>query len=586
MTTAPDVNALFARAEAAYAARRYDAARADLTQVLRIVGEHAAVLHLLALVEAGAGQTADAGDLFARALAVAPRDPQINNNFANLLDAAGLFALALTHYDFALAAAPEFHDARLNRATTRQKAGDLDGAMSDLTQVLQAQPDNITALAARGAVRRLRGERDGAAADFGAAATLAPDSALALHGAARVAAESNDDRAVELYRRAHAASPGDREVVLGYAEALEAAGEDGGIDLLSQATTADPSWIAGHDSLARMRSEAGEDFAPGYAAAVAARPSDRALHLAYWRCLSRAGRHPAALAAFDEAGLAPDADVQLFEAVLASEAGLLERADRALATLGDSSDAALVRGRLALRRGDAELAARVLEPVARGDLGLVTAWAHLGLAWRLAGDARAAWLNDQPELYGTQELPLSASELARLADVLRGLHRTRAHPIGQSLRGGTQTRGRLFDRKEPEIAALRDALAAAVTAHAASLPARDDGHPLLRHRDRPFAFDGSWSVRLNGGGFHINHIHPEGMLSSACYISLPDVGGDDRPGWLEIGAPPVELGLDLAPLAVIRPQPGRLALFPSYMFHGTRPFPAGERLTVAFDLTL
>lgn len=28
----------------------------------------------------------------------------------------------------------------------------------------------------------------------------------------------------------------------------------------------------------------------------------------------------------------------------------------------------------------------------------------------------------------------------------------------------------------------------------------------------------------------------------------------------------------------------RLVLFPSYMFHGTRPFGKGERLTVAFDV--
>lgn len=580
---APDVNALFSRAETAYAAGRNDAARADLAIVLRSIGEHPAVLHLLALVEAAAGRVPEAGAAFVRALSVAPNDPQINNNFANLLDSAGQFAPALRHYDHALAQSPGFTAARLNRATTRQKAGDLTGALSDLDAVLRVEPANTRALEARGAVRRLRGERDEAAADFGRAVELAPDRTLALHGAARLASERNDDSAVELYRRAYAAAPGDREIVLGYAEALEAAGEDGGIDLLVAATAAEPGWIAGHDSLARMRSEAGEDFAHGYAAAVASRPGDRALALAYWRCLARGSRHEQALAALDASGLPPDRELRLFEAVLASEAGDAQRANLAFAALGDDAEANLARGRHALRQGDPARAAALLEPVARSDSGLVTAWAHLGLAWRLTGDDRAAWLNDQPGLHGTQDLPVSAAELGRLADVLRGLHRTRAHPIGQSLRGGTQTRGRLFDRAEPEIGSLREMLLGAVAAHTAGLPPRDDTHPLLRYRDRPFGFDGSWSVRLNGGGFHINHIHPEGVLSSACYIALPDVTGGDRPGWLEVGAPPVELGLDLAPLATIEPRPGRLALFPSYMFHGTRPFPAGERLTVAFD---
>ena len=35
----------------------------------------------------------------------------------------------------------------------------------------------------------------------------------------------------------------------------------------------------------------------------------------------------------------------------------------------------------------------------------------------------------------------------------------------------------------------------------------------------------------------------------------------------------------------LQPQPGRLALFPSYQWHGVEPFPGhGERMTVAFDV--
>ena len=45
-----------------------------------------------------------------------------------------------------------------------------------------------------------------------------------------------------------------------------------------------------------------------------------------------------------------------------------------------------------------------------------------------------------------------------------------------------------------------------------------------------------------------------------------------------------ELGLDLPPIRLIEPKPGRLVLFPSTMWHGTVPFAAGERLTVAFDV--
>jgi hypothetical protein len=78
-------------------------------------------------------------------------------------------------------------------------------------------------------------------------------------------------------------------------------------------------------------------------------------------------------------------------------------------------------------------------------------------------------------------------------------------------------------------------------------------------------------------------VHPRGWISSALYISLPD-RLDQGEGALALGEPPPELGVDLQPTGVIAPKVGHLALFPSWMWHATRPFTNGERLTVAFDV--
>jgi hypothetical protein len=275
------------------------------------------------------------------------------------------------------------------------------------------------------------------------------------------------------------------------------------------------------------------------------------------------------------------------EASLAGEAGdpgagvaLLER------LAGDHPDLLFARGRLLLQCGEPEAAAGPLQSLAERDPSAIAGWAHLDLCWRLLGDDRHQWLSGQPGLHGARDIGLDAAELARLGELLRGLHRTRAHPIGQSLRGGTQTRGRLFWRHEPELRRLREAIVASLDDHVRELPAKDERHPLLRHREAQLALGGSWSVRLLSNGFHVSHIHPEGILSSACYVSVPENLGDAerRPGWLEIGRPPPDIGAGLGPLAQVEPKPGRLALFPSYMFHGTRPFDEGERLTVAFDV--
>jgi hypothetical protein len=60
--------------------------------------------------------------------------------------------------------------------------------------------------------------------------------------------------------------------------------------------------------------------------------------------------------------------------------------------------------------------------------------------------------------------------------------------------------------------------------------------------------------------------------------------GAEPSGWLALGAPPRELKLGLAAYQRVEPARGRLALFPSHMWHATEPFAAGERLSIAFDI--
>ena len=80
-------------------------------------------------------------------------------------------------------------------------------------------------------------------------------------------------------------------------------------------------------------------------------------------------------------------------------------------------------------------------------------------------------------------------------------------------------------------------------------------------------------------------MHPEGWISSALYIVLPPEVGEGEAGVLTLGeAKGPSFPVDLPPFRIVEPKPGRLALFPSYMWHGTRPFGEGERITIAFDV--
>jgi tetratricopeptide (TPR) repeat protein len=587
---AVDVNSLFARAEQSFAAGRLDSARADLLSVQRSAGEHAAVLHLLGLVEKKRGDRPAALRALEAASRLDPRNPQVANNLGNLLGEMGRAEEALASYDRAMTLQPGWPDPQLNRAITLHRLGrfsEARAALRTLQPIAARSPRYWNALAT---LERDAGRFPEAAAAFDRALALDANNAVARRGRARVALDRGEADAAERLRALLAQAPQDPELLLQLSEALELQGEPDAAAPLAEAVARAPDWIAGHDRLARMRGEAGDaDPARSFREAIVARPRDPALRIAYIEALAADERFAEALAETEQAGLAlgPLPPLLLLQASAADEAGETAQAARLFAGDHGADDPSWQRARArhALRVGDAARAASLLEPLAFGRAGEVRDWAHLLLAWRLTEDPRTAWLTGDPGYWGEITLPLDPAELAGLAESLRDLHRTRSHPIGQSLRGGTQTRGRLFARPLPALQQLRQQLEAAIADFVGRLPPADPSHPLLRHRADPLVIEGSWSVRLQASGFHVHHIHPRGILSSACYIALPDrLDEERREGWLELGAPPLELGLDLPPLAAIRPRPGHLALFPSYLFHGTRPFGAGERLTVAFDV--
>lgn len=108
---------------------------------------------------------------------------------------------------------------------------------------------------------------------------------------------------------------------------------------------------------------------------------------------------------------------------------------------------------------------------------------------------------------------------------------------------------------------------------------------MLRYREATPALVSGWSIRIGGGGFHVSHVHPGGALNLAFYVTIPKALDPARQeGWIELGRPPTDLLLDLDPLLAFEPKPGRLVLFPSNLYHGTRRFTDGERLSVAFDV--
>src|SRR5437868_5835580 len=201
-------------------------------------------------------------------------------------------------------------------------------------------------------------------------------------------------------------------------------------------------------------------------------------------------------------------------------------AERALRLLPDNAPARNLLAAAQLGVGDARTALTHCERLlatAPDDQYLI---ALQTTAWRLLGDERYAQLCDYRNLVMPFELepPQPWRDLASfLADVsasLNRLHDPKGHALlFQSLRHGSETTADLTRSTDPAIRALFSAFAPPIQHYLEHIGHGSD--PLRRRNKGRWRFNGSWSVRLRTSGFHTNHVHPRGWISSACYSELP-----------------------------------------------------------------
>jgi len=189
-----------------------------------------------------------------------------------------------------------------------------------------------------------------------------------------------------------------------------------------------------------------------------------------------------------------------------------------------------------------------------------------------------------PEKYGSID-----AFNRELKKALENLHEFKQHPIDQSLRLGTQTLTDLRYSETPVIQDFFEALDDPINSYIAGL-GDNNMHPLKNRNTGNYRFAGAWSVLLKAGGHHVNHVHPKGWISSSYYVDVPDEveNENDKAGWIKFGEPPFDVidqnGKILGPERIIKPEPGLVVLFPSYLWHGTVPITGdSSRLTLPFD---
>lgn len=557
---------------------------------------HPDALYLQAVLAEKAGRPDAALDLFERALRLAPGNAGIWTSLGNLRNRTGDADGAMASYRRAVAAVPTHLDAWLNLGIVALASRRFDIAADALGRARQLAPRDPRVLGAIGTLAQQRGDPAAAVMAFSAALAGNPGDVRVRHNLATAQRSMGDTEqalaTIEQAIRGGATAP---ESVTLRAHLLAEQGRfDEAVAQYRAVVAAAPGHIDAQETLAMLLPQIGRgaEALDGFAAALHG-GAPPALWLSAINAARALGDAAAMLRWADAATAATGPQPEWTLARIAALTLLGETA--AAIAVADAADqqAPMVRGYLAflhLKAGDLAAAGHHAEAAARLAPDDQNAWALLTIIWRLTGDPREQWLADYDRLVMVEDLVVPAGWrtlpdfMAALGATLSKLHLTRMAPAEQSLRGGTQTRGKLFDRGDPVLKALKTSLIATVETCLGRLTPMP-GHPFLGRLTGSVEMAGSWSVRLASEGFHVSHIHPSGWLSSAFYVSVPaEIVEGDNAGALLFGVPDAALGIDLAPRRVVTPRAGRLAIFPSYFWHGTGAFSSDAvRMTVAFD---
>jgi tetratricopeptide (TPR) repeat protein len=313
------------------------------------------------------------------------------------------------------------------------------------------------------------------------------------------------------------------------------------------------------------------------------------------RLLTRAGKPGEADALMAEAAARAPNDPLILAAAAtaAAHAGQADRAldyaERAHAIVPSVPRIRALLAEACLAAGEAKRAEEVAASLRREQPLNQQYIALEASAWRILGDPRYRELYDYEGLVGAYRLPTPEgwasleAFLADLAATLKGMHAMRGDPLDQSLRNGTQTEQNLALSPDPVLRAFFKAADAPIAEHLRKMGKGSD--PARARNGAGHRVKAAWSVRLAPNGFHVDHLHPDGWLSSAFYVELPGAVDRGREGWIKFGQPGAPTRPPLEAEHFIKPEPGLLVLFPSYMWHGTVPFSGEEtRLTMAFDI--
>jgi tetratricopeptide (TPR) repeat protein len=534
---------------------------AEARRCLRRVN-HPKALHLMGLVEKADGNLGEALQLLRRAAAQDPRDPEIANNLGRILQDRGDLDAAESEFRRALKIRADFQPALVGLAHLSVKLERWPEAQDLFEQLLPLSPKDPSLRHGYATALLNLGQPDKAEALFTALVDEGNKAPQIRYMRARARLELGIvDPAMDDLRVAHAESP----------------------SIMTLQALAGMYWMTGdRTALETLVQEA--ITVPELAAKGA-------------EILRQSGSPEKALAALhaarDKQELPPTSWAVEATVFIDMNDGAQAEAAARQCLVVDPQNIVVRRSLITslLMQGKADEAMPIIEEMRRAEPDDQQWLAYETTALRLLGDERYADIVDLERFVRPYQLPVPdgfddiASFNAAFLATLDRWHRYKTHPLDQSLRGGSQTPRDLTTINDPVIKAFYRALDVPIRRYMADVGDAKN-HPLTARNTGDYRIAGGWSVKLHGGGKHVNHVHPEGWISSSYYVAVPESAKTDAnmAGCIKFAEPPFKTNPPTPPEKWIRPEAGTLVLFPSFLWHGTEPIHDGAvRVTAPFD---
>ncbi len=576
-----------------------------LSDILAERPEDAGALHVLGQLRRIENKLPEAEEFFRRAIAAAPSRPELHFHLGQTLALLGRTDEAIATFRDTIRLKPDLPEAHFELGMAYSRKLDFAAAETAYREALRLEPRFLAArhalsmtyinlsrpkeaeAVARSSLQPAGGDMrwyvgfkhavalalaeqhryDEAVHAFDQVLSLTPaapqaeyDRANALQSLGRI------EDAETAYRRALARDPLDFMAHRGLNQLLWRRGRSDVLESYDNAAKIRPNSpiLFVEKGMQLLFHERPEDAREAFERALAMAPDDERAHEGHASALARLGRFGEAVAEFEAVIVRRPKSVEI-------RCGLVE---------------------CLLRASESEKALRAAEEARALAPHHQTALALWSTAMRQQGETAETALNDYDKFVQTFDLgpPEGFGDLGTFHDVvttfLDRLHGEKPSEGATGERLVSRTSGSLLGDGSEVMTSFCAHLDKAVGSYVMRL-ADDETHPFLNRRQGALRYARSWSTRVWPGGAIPNHVHENSWISAIYFIKLPDDVTDrtNARGWTKFGEPPFDAHLPGPAWRALRPLPGRLVLFPSYLWHGSIAFRAPQpRLSIAFDL--